>query len=35
MGYNKLRNDFRQCRRQIIELDGTFHKSITGGAYLL
>ena len=34
MGYNMLRNGFRQCCRQIIGLDGTFLKPVTGGALL-
>ena len=34
MGHNIVRNCFRQCCRQIIGLDGTFFKSVTGGALL-
>ena len=34
VGYNMLRNGFRQCCRQIIGLNETFFKSITCGALL-
>ena len=34
VGYSMLKNSFRQCCRQIIGLDGTFFKSVTGGALL-
>ena len=34
VGYNMLRNGFRQCCRQIIRLNETFFKSITSGALL-
>ena len=35
VGYSMLRNGFRECCRQIIGLDGTFFKLITGGALLV